>query len=190
MNAQDLENIIAHGEGKHVEFMTEATSERVARIVCAFLNSDGGRLLVGVDDQGRVVGIAGADEKAKHLEKELLGLISPQAVWTVQHHRAEDRSVLVVDVPEGQDKPYVANGAIYFRRRGKVVPATRDEISSLIRNRTHTSQRWERQLAVSTDREDLDDELVLQTIRRARESERWPGAQNAIDGFLNEFGLV
>src|SRR6266478_1825424 len=190
MNTQDLRNIIAKGEGKHVEFLTETATERVARVVCAFLNSSGGRLLLGVDDQGQLLGVANAEENSRRLENELPALISPRAVWTVQNLPADDHSVLVVEVPEGQDKPYVVGGAIYFRRHGQVVTATRDEISSLIRSRTEASQRWERQVALGADRDDLDNELLLRTIQRASEAQRWQGAQDDIDGFLNEHGLV
>jgi ATP-dependent DNA helicase RecG len=192
MNAQGLQNIIAKGEGKHAEFLTETATEPVARVVCAFLNSSGGRLLLGVGKQGQVLGIADAEANARRLEKELPTLISPTAVWTVEHHREDNHSVLKVEVPEGQDKPYVVGGAIYLRRHGQVVAATRDEISDLIRKRIEASQRWERQLALGVDREDLNDELVLQTIQRARKLNRWGGTQDDddIDGFLNKLGLA
>jgi predicted HTH transcriptional regulator len=48
----------------------------------------------------------------------------------------------------------------------------------------------ERQIALGASREDLDDQLVLQTVRLAVESRRWQGSPQDVDGFLHALGLV
>jgi ATP-dependent DNA helicase RecG len=88
------------------------------------------------------------------------------------------------------DKPYVAGGAIYFRRGEQIVPANRDEISALIQKRSEASQRWERQLVMGAERADLDEKLMGDTARMAVESERWQGSPDDIDGFLHALGLA
>src|SRR5262249_1727329 len=50
-------------------------------------------------------------------------------------------------------------------------------------------RRWERQIGVGADRGDLDNQLVLQTIRLASEAQRWQGSPDDIDGFLHSLGL-
>jgi ATP-dependent DNA helicase RecG len=95
-----------------------------------------------------------------------------------------------VEVPEGQDKPYVAGGAIFFRRGASDVPAKRDEIGRLIESRVEASQRWERQLAVGADPKDLNDRVVLETMRLAIKAQRWHGTADDINGFLHSMGLT
>ncbi|MGB7284751.1 MAG: ATP-binding protein [Candidatus Acidiferrum sp.] len=189
MNAKDLHQVISRGENAHVSFSTEAETESVAKIVCAFLNSQGGRLFLGVR-KNQVPGVANVEVRASELDRELPSRISPKSVWTVEQVRYDNRDVLVIEVPEGKDKPYVFGGAIYLWRAKQAVPASRDEISELIETRAQASYRWERQPALGADRGDLDDELVLQTIARARDAQRWHGAQDDIDGFLDELGLI
>ena len=58
------------------------------------------------------------------------------------------------------------------------------------RRRTQYSTRWERQIALGADRSDLRDDLIAETIRLAILAQRWQGASNDLDGFLNSLGLL
>ncbi len=191
MMVDDLHRLIEKGEGEHAEFRPGATpSETVARIICAFLNKGGGQLLLGVGDKGQIVGVPDAETELRTLKAELPNLISPPALWNVEHVRLADQDLMLIDVPEGQDKPYLVEGAIYLRRGGRVVAANRDEIGQLIHRRAEVGQRWERQLSMGAEREDLDEQLVLQTLRFAVDSQRWQGGTDDSTGFLNSLGLI
>jgi ATP-dependent DNA helicase RecG len=159
-------------------------------VVSAFLNLGGGRVFLGIGDKGELVGVPDAPGLVRRIENQLPKLISPWALWTVEQLRVSDRDVVVVEVPEGMDKPYVAGGAIYFRRGDRVLPATRDEISALIHKRSEASQRWERQVALGSDYEDLDEKLIRETARMAVESERWQGSSDDPEAFLHALGLI
>ena len=57
MTLQDLEQIIAGGESETVEFKkSTAQLTRAGETLCAFLNSQGGRVFIGVTPEGRAVG--------------------------------------------------------------------------------------------------------------------------------------
>ena len=190
MNLKELQSLLAKGETPNVEFSVSVDADSVAKTICAFLNSTGGgRLFLGVDDGGQIVGIPNAIAVAAALPSDLASRISPRSVWTIDQISTGDQDVIVVEVPTGQDKPYVVRGAIYLRRKTQTVAANRNEITALIRRRTEASYRWERQPALGADRLDLDDELVRQTMQRARESQRWSGTENDVDRFLNDLGL-
>jgi ATP-dependent DNA helicase RecG len=190
MNKKDFQNIIAKGETEHIEFRSGGTQpEFIARAVCAFLNRHGGRLFLGVGDQGQIVGVSDADSMAKRIDSQLPKMISPPALWTVEKMNVDGLNVIIIEVPEGLDKPYVTGGAIYFRRGTQVVPATRNEISELINKQIDESQRWERQIVVGAEREDLDDKLIKETATMAVKSERWQGSSEDIEGFLHALGL-
>ena len=55
-NQADIELLLREGEGYHLEFK-EDVEKSIARDMVAFANSSGGRILVGVDDHGSVVGV-------------------------------------------------------------------------------------------------------------------------------------
>ena len=72
MNATELQRLVRGGESDSVEFKRDAGDLRaVGRAVCAFANSDGGKVLIGVDDGGRIVGVR---EDADRLQERLTNL--------------------------------------------------------------------------------------------------------------------
>ena len=124
MNLKELQSILSKGETPTVEFSLTVDADSIAKTVCAFLNGVGGRLFLGVDDKGQIVGIPNATGMATALPADLSSTISPQSVWTIDQISAEDHDLLVLEVPAGQDKPYVVKGAIYLRRRAQTVART------------------------------------------------------------------
>ena len=190
MTPNELASILSKGETPTVEFLSTADIQLVAKTVCAFLNNNGGRLFLGVNDKGRSVGIPNAMEVLPSLRSQLSSTISPKSAWTIDPVSSPDGDLLLVEVPAGQDKPYVAMGAIYLRRGEHTVAANRDDISALIQKRTESSHRWERQPALGADRFDLDEALIRETMSKAINSQRWKGAEDDIDRFLNDHGLT
>ena len=59
MNAEELERIIKRGEGVSIEFKESRTSlpGNTFDSICGFLNRQGGHLILGVDDNGQIVGV-------------------------------------------------------------------------------------------------------------------------------------
>jgi len=191
MKETDFLKIVAAGEGEQVEFKRgTVVPDVVAKVVCAFLNHRGGRVIIGVGDDGELIGVPNAETIAEQLQSSLSRMITPPALWTVEQQETEGKNFVIVEVPEGMDKPYVAGGAIYYSRKGeRVVAATRDEISELIRKRADASQRWERQIVVGADINDLDSTLISETAQMAVDAERWQGDPKDAAAFLHSLGL-
>jgi len=134
MKTADFLKLVTAGEGEQVEFKLGAVvPETVAKVVCAFLNHRGGKVILGVGDKGALVGVRDAEKVALQLQTHLGSSITPSALWTVERLEMDGKEFVIIEVPEGIDKPYVAGGAIYYSRQGeRVVSATRDEISDLM----------------------------------------------------------
>lgn len=194
MNPTDLRKMIAQGEGVALELKTgHASSSSIANVmreVVAMLNHGGGHVLLGLADDGRVLGVPDAVSAAEQLQRQLGALITPRAPWAIETATLDAKDIIVIDVPEGADKPYVGEGAIYLRRGNRSVAASRDEISALIRQRAAAADRWERQIALGASRGELDEGLVRQTLARASASGHWPGDADDVNGFLHGLGLT
>ena len=56
MTSQQIESLIAQGEGYNIEFKQSIPSKasELAEEICAFANAAGGTLLIGIDDKGAV----------------------------------------------------------------------------------------------------------------------------------------
>ena len=69
MTVEEVRQLIAQGEGTRVEFKRaeQDVPASLYETVCAFLNKEGGAILLGVADDGEVLGVP-ADLMQKHLK--------------------------------------------------------------------------------------------------------------------------
>ena len=109
----DLHELIARGEGEELEFKQKTTHpSRISRTLASLANTRGGKLLVGVDDAGRVVGVRDAEEELFMLREAAQHYIEPPLTTLRFQELEEDgRTVLVVSVPESSHKPHRAQVA-------------------------------------------------------------------------------
>lgn len=116
MTPAQLLDLIGDGEDSLVEFARDEVSNYdLARSLVAFLNLEGGTVLLGVEDDGTVVGVA--RERLEEWVSELCrAKIEPPIVPLLSWVRDVEpgRDVLVVRVTQGPDKPY---GRVHHGRR-------------------------------------------------------------------------
>lgn len=110
----ELLEIIANGENSGVEFKRDdIRPEQLAKEVVAMANFQGGKLLLGVEDDGTVSGI-----QRQNLEEWVMNVmqdrIHPMMLPFYEEIKLDDAiSVAVISFPQGISKPYVV------RERGK-----------------------------------------------------------------------
>jgi predicted HTH transcriptional regulator len=106
----DLRALISRGEGEELEFKKKTTHPtRISRTLSSLANTRGGQVLVGVDDDGRVVGVRDAEEEMFVLCEAAAHYIEPPLTLHFSEVETEDeRIVLIVEVPESQHKPHRA----------------------------------------------------------------------------------
>ncbi|GAA4505455.1 hypothetical protein GCM10023172_33360 [Hymenobacter ginsengisoli] len=127
----NLRALISQGEGERLEFKKKTTHPtRIARTLASLANTHGGQILVGVDDDGRVVGVRDAEEEMFVLRDAAQHYIDPPLTLNFQEIETEDDLiVLIVDVAESQNKPHKAQIApgewrSYVRVRDESVQAS------------------------------------------------------------------
>ncbi|MFN0032323.1 MAG: helix-turn-helix domain-containing protein [Flavobacteriales bacterium] len=123
-----IENKIAEGEHQRQDFKYAVNdSRKIAISLCAFANSDGGRLLIGVKDNGTVAGVK-PDEEIHMVEAAAEVYCRP--VVPFEHHlwKSDNRYVLEVIVEPSADMPHYVidadgNYKAYIRRADQNLPA-------------------------------------------------------------------
>lgn len=104
--------------------------------VCAFANTNGGTVYIGLSSNKRrkVVGVDNPPEAVNILQNEISSLITPPLNVDVDIHETQGKSVVRVQVPFGEDRPYaVDNSKIYVRDENDTTIAIRDEVVNLVR---------------------------------------------------------
>lgn len=172
----ELAGLIAAGEDSFTEFKDPGESTKdLAKELCAFLNAVGGRVLIGVDDDGRVVGLGDwSEEKVMNVARTLL---DPPAIPTFQVviPPGTSTSVAVVAVDTGPEKPYALGGGEgkrYYVRVGSTSrEASREELIRL--TQASGSVQGDLRPVPGALVEDLDDALLGQRYA-GRRSIDWP----------------
>ena len=137
MNAAELKALLAGGEGSTVEFKRDDVANHdLAKALVAFLNVEGGSVLLGVEDDGAVAGstrrrLEGWASEA--CRAKIDPPVIPLLAWS--RDAAPGKDVLVVQVPQGPDKPYARvhnDRRTYYVRVGATSrEASREELERM-----------------------------------------------------------
>ena len=117
-----MQALIAVGESQMLEFK-RAGSTHLAREICAFANSLGGRVLIGVDDSGMLHPLNKPNTLRSQVQSIARNLDPPIMVDCT-----EVEGILVVTVPESRHKPHSSSGKFYLREGASCQQMNRDEI--------------------------------------------------------------
>ncbi len=160
-----LKSYIREGEHQTQDFKFRVDdAKKIARTLAAFANTDGGRLLIGVKDNGKVVGVN--PEEEFHVIQGAASLYcKPELALKTQIMQYEHKLVLEVVVDEVENKPVKAlddDGVwkTYVRREDHTLLASKILIGvwKKLRNKTSTPQTF-----------DVNEQLILNTIKEAGE---------------------
>lgn len=106
--AEYIYALIAQGEHVEQDFKFEISDARkIARTLSAFANTLGGRLLVGVKDNGHIAGVR-SEEEMYMIEAAARLYCAPEVAVTMRTYGVEGRTVLVAEVQQQCDKPVMA----------------------------------------------------------------------------------
>ncbi|MBI5701297.1 putative DNA binding domain-containing protein [Candidatus Saganbacteria bacterium] len=135
MNWEEIITLLEQGEGQSVEFEKQIpTPEDLSRDIVAFANSDGGKIVLGLDDKNKhLIGVEIPDiDEFKTWVKDLAeNCCTPKIIPTVEVMDRGGKKVAVITVCEGDEKPYKTDDICYLRDAGESRPAKEDEEKSI-----------------------------------------------------------
>lgn len=139
MEAIELIEIINRGEDSRTQFKQTVTNpESLAGDLVAFSNSNGGRIIIGVNDQGMVVGLSKNDIRRINqlLSNTATNCVRPSINIITENVSISELLVMVVTVPEGISKPYADNNGVFWVKSGadKRRVTSREEIQRMLQS--------------------------------------------------------
>lgn len=150
-NTDALEQLIAKGEGVQLDFKQSISNQqKIARTLTAFANNRGGKLLVGVRDNGELIG-CDTEEEMYMLYEAAEHFCEPpiDIVFTI-YETVDDLSVLAAEIKNSLRKPHFAldehnEWQLYMRSHDKTLLASK-----------HTQKMLEQEDARSNEKNKLD----------------------------------
>ncbi len=143
MTLQDLQSLAIQGESLYLEFKKKANyPEKIVKEIVAFANTEGGKLLLGVDDNGIVSGTRNIEGEAFVIEKAIQELIRPKLDYSVELlHMTEKKGVAIFNISESLRKPHFVKddantrkGKAFVRHHDESIQASR-EVREIIQRR-------------------------------------------------------
>jgi len=109
MTKKEFELILSEGEGYKIEFKEKLSG--IDKELVAFANSSGGRIFVGVSDNGEIKKISRNDNDIKSQIQDIESNCQPPINIIIERYN----DVLIIHIPEGADKPYQCSSGFYLR---------------------------------------------------------------------------
>lgn len=183
--------LIAQGEHQQQDFKYCINdSRKIAKSLVAFANTDGGRLLLGVKDNGKIAGVQ-SDEEYYMVEAAAKIYSSPEIPFEVQPWDVDGKTVLEVRIPLSENKPHYAQNhdkkwLAYIRRADENILANRVVLKSwkLKRNTKGLLFTYDKPRRMLVKYLEENNEITLSKLSKIACINRFT-AENILAEFLN-----
>ena len=161
-------------ESQKVEFK-ESTAEikQALEDVCAFANGGEGILYFGISDDGTVRGQDVSDQTIQKLATSVLSLIEPRVYPNIYETKISGKTVLVVEVKNGPDRPYFYKGKAFKRVGTSNAYLSRYEIEKALYERDNPRHRYEKSV-IKGYKGGLDRRAIQWFLKKAKEDRSLP----------------
>ena len=122
MNRKELDNLITLGESQTLEFKKSVTKE-LGKEICAFANSSGGKVLIGVADNGNIHPLSDMNRLSSDIQNHARNCEPPISIMV-----ETTSQIIMIHVPSSQDKPHASRGIFYIREGASSQRMSRSQI--------------------------------------------------------------
>ncbi|MGQ4915201.1 MAG: RNA-binding domain-containing protein [Candidatus Asgardarchaeia archaeon] len=131
---RNILNDIMKGESETIEFKKSLSEiKEIIKTISAFANTKGGKVIIGVNDNGEIVGVKLGKDTIERLINAIVQNTNPRVYPEIFTEKINDKNVIVISVSERKDKPIFAFGRAYIRSGKNTLQADREIIVQLLR---------------------------------------------------------
>lgn len=163
MNTANIQELVKRPESKTLEFKRDLSSLRpIVKTVIAFANTAGGILIVGVEDDGKIVGVGDPFNMEEKITSVIADSIAPLIMPDIEFATVEDKTLLIIRVAHTVGPFYLkqagAPDGILVRLGSTNRQASPQLIDEMYRQRT--KQSFDELPCLGTTEKDFDPNLV------------------------------
>ncbi|MDK2952847.1 MAG: ATP-dependent helicase RecG [Kosmotoga sp.] len=170
-------------ESENIEFKSSWKDEYL-KILSVFANTEGGEMLIGIDDMGKVKGLKDASdllEKLPHKIKNLLGILP-----SVKLENKDGKDIIRVSV-NPSDIPISCDGKFYIRTGSTVYEIKGNDLIRFILKKKNLS--WESSLS-DAGIEEIDEETIELFRNLAKDKLPWIAKDTSLEKILQNLELL
>jgi ATP-dependent DNA helicase RecG len=169
MDINDVKKLISGGESTGVEFKkSTANLDRTFETLCAFINTSGGIVLIGVKDDGTIVGQDVSDATKREISK-FMSNFEPPAVIKIEYipYNTNKYVIAMTASPNHSAVPYTFDGRAYWRIESTTKRMPQHRYNELLLEYANKLKPWDAAIANQIDVDDLDSEEILKTLQES-----------------------
>lgn len=174
MNENDFEKLLKERENKDLDFKLDLPKpDKIARLVVAFYNSRGGKIVFGVKDETREpVGLKDPQRTEERFTQSIRQYCRLDEEPEIEFVNYKNKEFIVAHCPKGKDTPYFVKGEHTPRVRigSSNMPANREEIARLYREGSSKSQ--DVYPIENADLDDIDPDKIKEYFRESELTEQ------------------
>lgn len=182
-------------ENETTEFKSEYT-DNILKTVIAFANTVGGKILIGVDDSGKSVGIDNIDDCYTRITNSIRDNISPDVTMFIKYDVNENDRIIEIIVSEGTNKPYFLKSkgmrpeGVFIRQGASSAPASFDKIRQMIKLSEKDSFEEGRALNQNLHFTEAANEFATKKVEFGKEKYVSLGIINSDDGLFTNLAAL
>ena len=139
-----IKELISQQEHSSLEFKIGWNVEAILKTICAFLNTEGGWIIIGHNEK-EVIGLPNISEQIViELKQNALENIFPQPLVYVQLETVDEKSIVLLNVLKGSRQPYSYQKKYFIRKNGQSIEASPDDVSLILRSSNQYTSSWEK----------------------------------------------
>ena len=166
MTVSDVIEEIKKGESETLELKQSLAKVReIIETVCAFANTKGGTIIVGVSDKGEIKGVSIGKKTIEDLVLRIANSTEPRIFPEIEVVEVKNKKLIVVRVSERRDKPVFAFGVAYKRVGKNNLKMDRAEILELLRKFAEINFEDQEICDIA----EIDEETLKKFVERAKE---------------------
>ena len=193
---ENLHNLIKLGESKTLEFKKSiAGLEAAGKNLCAFLNQlEGGTLIIGVSDSGKIIGQQFNDSVSKKIAA-FLNRFQPAGRIDINYidlDNSDKKVIILKAVPLSNEQPYSYDGKYYERLESTTQQLSHDRIRYLYLESSDAAKIWGEQTSISYKLDDLDSNEIRKAVKQGVNTNRLDAKvqQEDMTSILNSLKLM
>lgn len=193
MNIKQLNKLISEKESQTLEFKKSTGQLHPAfETICAFLNTQGGTVIIGVNSKGQIEGQDISDSTRQAIANEINKLEPAVRVDVNYISVNKEKYVISLSVKTGPHAPYIYDGRPYQRNQSTTSRMSQHRYEQLLVERGQLNHNWEDIIATKYNIDDLDHDEIRHTILEGIRVNRIPSDAMAdtVEAALNRMELL
>lgn len=174
MSQKYLAKIIKNSESQTIEWKPSLSQvNEVIQTIGAFVNTEGGRIIIGVSKSGKLLGLNIGKSTIEDLSNKIHQNLDPKIHPTITTKSIERKEIIILDVKESSDHLVLAFGRPYKRMGKSTVRMSKDEYERLVLEKHKEKLYFDSRICKGAILKNIDKEAVENFLKRANIERRF-----------------